>query len=68
MMDSKSNSPDEITSRTVSIIAAAVTEFLGKNVRIRSVKMLQEPDAVSRWVRQGRAMVQGSHNLGRTVR
>ncbi len=68
-MDSKSNaSNDEVTPRTVSIIAAAVTEFLGQKVRIRSVKMLQEPDAVSRWVRQGRAMVQGSHNLGPTRR
>ena len=67
-MDSKSHSSDEVTPKTVSIIAAAVTEFLGKNVRIRSVKMLQEPDAVSRWVRQGRAMVQGSHNLGPTRR
>ncbi|MGA2369852.1 MAG: hypothetical protein ACLPPV_21895 [Candidatus Korobacteraceae bacterium] len=64
-MDSKSHSSnDEVTPKTVSIIAAAVTEFLGKKVRIRSVKVLQEPDAVSRWVSQGRAMVQGSHNLG----
>ena len=67
-MDSKSNSSDDVTPRTVSIIAAAVTEFLGKKVRIRSVKRLQEPDAVSRWVRQGRTMVQGSHNLGQTRR
>ena len=67
-MDSKSNSADDVTPRTVSIIAAAVTEFLGKTVRIRSVKRLQAPDAVSRWVRQGRTMVQGSHNLGQTRR
>ena len=68
-MDSKSSSSDEeVTPRTVSIIAAAVTEFLGKKVRIRSVKMLPEPDGASRWVRQGRAMVQGSHNLGQTRR
>ena len=68
-MDSKSNSSnDEVTPRTVSIIAAAVTQFLGKKVRIRSVKTMPEPDGVSRWVRQGRAMVQGSHNLGQTRR
>ena len=65
-MDSKSNSADDVTPRTVSIIAAAVTEFLGKTVRIRSVKRLQQPDAVSRWVRQGRVTVLGSHNLGPT--
>ncbi|MFZ0313633.1 MAG: hypothetical protein WAL85_13075 [Candidatus Korobacteraceae bacterium] len=63
-MDSNLNSSDEVTPKTVSIIAAAVTEFLGKKVRIRSVKVLQQPDGVSRWVRQGRAIVQGSHNLG----
>jgi len=68
-MDSKSSSSnEEVTPKTVSIIAAAVTEFLGKKVRIRSVKVLQERDAVSRWVRQGRAMVQGSHNLAQTRR
>jgi hypothetical protein len=68
-MDFKAHSMnDEITPKTVSIIAAAVTEFLGKKVRIRSVKALKEPDEVSRWVRQGRAMVQDSHNLGRARR
>ncbi len=68
-MDSKSySSNDEVTPRTVSIIAATVTEFLGQKVRIRSVKMLQEPEAVSRWVRQGRVLVQGSHNLSPTRR
>ncbi len=63
-MESKSNSSEEVMPKTVSIIAAAVTEFLGKKVRIRSAKMLEEPDAVSRWVRQGRVTIQGSHNLG----
>ena len=67
-MDSKSNSSVEVTPRTVSIIAAAVTEYLGKKVRVRSVKALPDSDAVSRWVRQGRTMVQGSHNLGPTRR
>jgi hypothetical protein len=68
-MDSKSNSSnDEVTPRTVSIIAAAVTEFLGVKVRIRSVKVVGEPDALSPWVRQGRVMVQGSHNLGQRGR
>ena len=58
-MESKSNSSEEVMPKTVSIIAAAVTEFLGKKVRIRSVKMLEEPDAVSRWVRQGRVIDPG---------
>ena len=37
-MDFKSNSSREVTSRTLSIIVAAVTEFLGKKVRIRSAR------------------------------
>jgi hypothetical protein len=62
-MDPKSNSPNEVTGETLSVIAAAVTEFLGKKVRIRSAKMLQTRYAVDRWARQGRVMVQTSHNL-----
>ena len=62
-MDLKSRSSHEVTSETLSVIAAAVTEFLGKKVRIRSARMLMMPNAVGRWARQGRAMVQTSHNL-----
>jgi hypothetical protein len=45
------------------VIAAAVTEFLGKKVRIRSATVPMTPDAVDRWARQGRVMEQTSHNL-----
>ncbi len=62
-MDLKSKSSHEVTSETLSVIAAAVTEFLGKKVRIRSARVLMTPNAVGRWARQGRTMVQTSHNL-----
>jgi len=62
-MDSKSKSSHEVTAETLSVIAAAVTEFLGKKVRIRSAKMLQTQYAVDRWAQQGRVMVHTSHNL-----
>ena len=53
-----------ITAKTLSMIAAAVTVFLGKPVRIRSATLLHPTGTVDRWARIGRVMVQGSHNLG----
>jgi hypothetical protein len=61
-MDVKSKSSPEVSSETLSVIAAAVTEFLGKKVRIRSARTLMTPNAVDRWTLQGRVMVQTSHN------
>jgi hypothetical protein len=61
-------SSSEVTPETLSVIAAAVTEFLGKKVRIRSARMLNTTDAGNRWARQGRVMVQTSHNLAQRGR
>lgn len=55
---------EEITPEILVMIAAAVTAFLGKKVRIRSAKMLQSPyEVVNPWSQQGRVFVQASHNL-----
>jgi len=55
----------EVSPEVLVMIAAAVTAFLGKKVRIRSAKMLQTPyEIVNPWVQQGRVVVQASHNLG----
>jgi hypothetical protein len=62
-MEFKSKSSHEVAPETLSVIAAAVTEFLGKKVRVRSARVLMTPDAVDRWARQGRVMEQTSHNL-----
>jgi len=64
-MDFKSRSSHELTPETLAVIAVAVTEFLGKKVRIRSVRMSKTPNAVNPWTRQGRVMVQSSHDLAR---
>ena len=54
----------EITPDTLVVLAAAVTAFLEKKVRIRSAKILQSPyEIVNPWAQQGRAIVQASHNL-----
>jgi hypothetical protein len=48
------------------IIAAAVSSFLGRKIRIRSAKMLQSPyEIVNPWSQQGRVNVQASHTLRR---
>jgi methylmalonyl-CoA carboxyltransferase 12S subunit len=55
---------EEVTPEMLVVIAAAVTAFLGKKVRIRSAKRLQSPyEIVNPWSQQGRVRVQASHNL-----
>ena len=54
----------EVTPEMLVVIAAAVTAFLGKKVRIRSAKMLQSPhEVVNPWSQQGRVFAQASHLL-----
>lgn len=56
-------SAEEVTPEMLVVIAAAVTAFLGKKVRIRSATMVRQPrEAVSAWSQHGRALVHSSHN------
>jgi methylmalonyl-CoA carboxyltransferase large subunit len=53
-----------VTPDLLVIIAAAVSAFLGKKIRIRSARMLQSPyEIVNPWSQQGRVSVQASHSL-----
>jgi methylmalonyl-CoA carboxyltransferase large subunit len=55
---------EEITPEMLVVMAAAVTAFLGKKIRIRSAKVLQQPrEAANSWSQQGRMLVHASHNL-----
>lgn len=55
---------EEVTPEMMVVIAAAVTAFLGKKVRILSARELQSPrQRTSPWSQQGRVFVQASHNL-----
>jgi len=55
---------EEVSPEMLVVMAAAITAFLGKRVRIRSAKMLQSPyEIVNPWSQQGRVFVQASHNL-----
>jgi hypothetical protein len=53
-----------LTPEIVAVIEAAATQFIGKPVRILSIRLLEEPDADSNvWGSQGRDIIQSSHNL-----
>ena len=55
---------EEVSPEMLVVMAAAVTAFLGKRVRIRSAQMLQSPyEIVNPWSQLGRVIVQASHNL-----
>lgn len=60
---------DEITPETVARIAETITALLGRRVHIRSVKILETPNAIANpWAQHGRAVVQASHYLAQTKR
>lgn len=55
-----------ITPEVLVMLAAAATSYLGKQVRIRTAKMLQSPyEIVNPWSQQGRAFIQASHFIRR---
>ena len=57
---------EEVSRETLLVIAAAVTAFLGKKVRIRSARRLQTPyEIINPWSQQGRVFIQASHALQR---
>jgi hypothetical protein len=53
----------EVTPEIVAIIAASVTSFLGKKVKIRNARRIDS--GTTPWAQQGRAIIQASHNLAR---
>lgn len=54
--------PGGIPSETQEAITTALSAFVGHKVRVRSVKLVDYPDAATTWVTQGRVAVQASHN------
>ncbi|MFW5679957.1 MAG: hypothetical protein ACOC3D_06790 [Pseudomonadota bacterium] len=56
----------ELDPETVVMLAAAVTSYLGKRVRIRAARLVSTgPDEAGTWARHGRAAIQTSHQLQR---
>ncbi len=54
---------EPVSPEIIAIIAAAVTSFLGKKVKLHHVHLLDT--GTSPWAQQGRAIIQASHNLVR---
>jgi hypothetical protein len=60
---------DEITPETLAAIVETITALLGRKVHIRSVKILETPNAIANpWAQHGRAVVQASHDLAQPKR
>lgn len=57
----------EVPPQVEAAIKATLSAVLGKEVRIRSVTLLEKPDAPSTWAKKGRVALQSSHNQ-RTTR
>jgi len=54
---------EEVSPEMLLVIAAAVTAYMGKKVRIRSAKIVYSQESFNPWSQQGRVFVQASHNL-----
>jgi len=54
---------EEVSPEMLLVIAAAVTAYMGKTVRIRSAKIVYSQESFNPWSQQGRVFVQASHNL-----
>lgn len=55
---------EEVTPEILVVIAAAVTAFMGRKVRVRSAKMLRPAfEGANPWSLQGRVFVHASHQL-----
>jgi hypothetical protein len=55
---------EAITPEILAKLADTITALLGRKVRIRSVKILETPDASPNpWAQHGRAVIQASRNF-----
>jgi methylmalonyl-CoA carboxyltransferase large subunit len=59
--------PEPVSEEVLVILAAAVTAYLGKKVRIRSARLMPTPhDSINPWAQHGRVFVQATaHDLRR---
>jgi len=60
--DQVTGESESVAPEIQAVIAAAAVAAVGQNATVRSVRSVPQ-HAVSPWSQQGRALVQGSHNL-----
>jgi hypothetical protein len=64
MSDPVQDAQDGITAEAMAVIETAAAAYLGRKVRIVSVKLhSQGADDASSWAEQGRAALQSAHNI-----
>jgi len=57
---------EEVGDETLAILAATVTAYLGKKVRVRSARLVPAAHDANPWAQHGRVFVQAaSHDLRR---
>jgi len=55
-----------LDAETLAMLAAVVTSYLGKRVRLRSARQVTpDTEGAPAWARHGRAAIQTSHHLHR---
>ncbi len=59
------NSETEITEELLAIMSAAITAYLGKNVRICRARFISN-QGPSTWSQMGRVSIQSSHTFSTT--
>ncbi len=60
--DALEQKTEPVEPRTVAVLAAAATTYIGKEVRVRSAQAIPAQSSAGSWAQQGRASVQTSHN------
>ena len=64
MSDPIHDADSGITAEVMAVIEAAAAAYLGRKVRIVSVKLhTHDADEASSWTEQGRAALQAAHNI-----
>lgn len=55
-------SPDALTPEMMAVISAAVTQAIGRKVRVKRIRY-RAADSGTSWSRQGRVTIMGSHRV-----
>ncbi|HWR02214.1 MAG TPA: hypothetical protein VN371_10160 [Chlorobaculum sp.] len=58
-------SEEEITPELLILMSAAIAAYLGKNIRIRRARFINDQGTTS-WSQQGRVSIQSSHTFSIT--